>query len=534
MPAGEPHPSTLPGFRGRRDPERSVTRSRSERKKKRVKIEDVQPQDIPNPTEDNFPRRCITQLPNGVSHIYYTGKELMTSFSVIVKLFFLYIKCLTKCLNEQNRDSMRVHGTFTTVFKVWKDIATLPAVRDAVVNIFEQFMDIRLGNSDNRLIQALTERWWPTTHTFLFLCADIRVTPLDFTMLTLLPIGRYPTQVSYDDAWSILSNARQLLPNIDYNHIKSANVSIAHLKTYLTVEIHRKDNITIARAFILFMMGYLWFQTANDTVLLRYLAAVNDLDLAAQYDWGSAILASLYHGLDTAVTTGGAITGFVQLLPYWFYEYCEVGHPIVKEEVKYPVYPRLRAWERGNRRKTNDQATNLFIIGRYHIDHRTIEKITWEPWFDSAVSEIEDVTGEVRIPMDPPLSMSLHISPTTLHEMRQAGFVDCEQFVVGEVRETYVSYWAEQILEVGHMLTDSQRMGNLDLFGPSALRAGITPVVVTSASVHSLSQDFSLPGEAEGPDLGWHIQWIGRRENLLIARLRDLPPMSSSYGTEEL
>ncbi|KAF6166644.1 hypothetical protein GIB67_005506 [Kingdonia uniflora] len=372
MPEGEPHPSTLSGFRERIDPERSVTRSRSGRKKKQVKFEDVQPQDIPNPTEDNFPRICITQLPDGVSHIYYTGKELTVSFSVIAKLFFLYIKCLTKCLNEQNGDSMCVHGTFTTVFKVWKDIVTLPAVMDAVVNIFGQFMDIRLGNFDNRLIQALTERWWLTTHTFLFPCAEIGVTPLDFTMLTSLPIGQYSTQVPYDDAWSILSNVRQLLPNIDSSHIKSGNVSIAHLKTYLTVEIHREDDITIARAFILFMMGHLWFQTANDTVPLGYITAVNDLDLAAQYDWGSAILVSLYHGLDTVVTIGGAITGFVQLLP---------------------------------------------------------------------------VTGEVRIPLDPPLSMSPHISPATLHEMRQAGFVDCEQFVVGKVRETYASYWAEQISE---------------------------------------------------------------------------------------
>ncbi|KAF6135197.1 hypothetical protein GIB67_035268 [Kingdonia uniflora] len=331
MPEGDPHPSTLPGFRGTRDPECSVTRLRSGRKKKRVEFEDVQPQDIPNPTEDNFPRRCITQLP------------------------------------DANRDSMRVYDTFTAVFKVWKDIATLPAVRDAVVNICGQIMDIRLGNSNNRLIQ-----------------------------------------VPYDDTWSFLSNAGQFLSNIDSSHIKSGNVSIAHLRTYLTVEANREDDISIARAFILFMMGHLWFQTANDTVPLGYLAAVNDLDSAAQYDWGSAIHASLYHGLDTAVTTGGAITGFVQLLPYWFYEYCGVGHLIIKEE---------------------------------------------------------------------------------------AGFVDCGQFVVGEERKTYASYWAEQTSKVGHMLTDSQRMGNLDLFRPSALRAGITPVVVTSASVHSLSQDFSLPGE---------------------------------------
>ncbi|KAF6150911.1 hypothetical protein GIB67_000077 [Kingdonia uniflora] len=274
MPEGDPHPSTLPGFRGTRDPESSVTRSRSRRKKKRVEFEDVQPQDIPNPIEDNFPRRCITQLPDGVSYIYYTGKEL-----------------------------------------------TVP----------------------------------------------------------------------YDDTWSILSNARQLLTNIDSSHIKSGNVSIVHLRTYLTFEANRDDDITIASVFILFRMGHLWFQTANDTIPLGYLVAVNDLDSATQYDWGSTILVSLYHGLDTAVTTGGAITGIAQLLPYWFYEYCGVGHPIVKEEVKYPAYPRLRAREKGNKRKTNDQATNLFIIGRYHIDHRTVKTTTWEPWFDSTVSETEDV-----------------------------------------------------------------------------------------------------------------------------------------------
>ncbi|KAF6143971.1 hypothetical protein GIB67_017579, partial [Kingdonia uniflora] len=402
---GDPHPSTLSVFRGTRDPERSVTHSRSGRKKKRVEFEDVQPQDIPNPTKDNFLRRCITQLPDRVAHIYFTGKEL-----------------------------------------------TVP----------------------------------------------------------------------YDDTWSILSNARQLLPNIDSSHIKSGNVSITHLRTYLTVEADQEDDITIARAFIFFMMGHLWFQTVNDTVPFGYLTAVNDLDSAAQYDWGSAILASLYHSLDTAVTTGSAIIGFVQLLPYWFYE--------------------------------------------YHIDHRTVETITWEPWFDSTVSETEDVlnakllsrkriplqvpngnceyylgdrcwrqvTGEVRIPLDPPLSISPFISPAALHEMRQAGFVDCEQFVVGEVQETYASYWAEQILEVGHMLTNSQRMGNLDLFGPSALRVGIIPVVVMSASVYSLSQDFSFYGEAKGPDLGWHIEWTGRRERLPIARLRYPPPISLSYGAEEL
>ncbi|KAF6149105.1 hypothetical protein GIB67_038888 [Kingdonia uniflora] len=59
-------------------------------------------------------------------------------------------------------------------------------------------------------------------------------------------------------------------------------------------------------------------------------------------------------------------------------------------------------------------------------------------------------------------------------------------------------------------------------------------MVVTSAEVHSLSQDFTLLDEEEGLDPGWHMEWTGRREMFPIYSLRDPPPMSSSYGTYEL
>ncbi|KAF6167770.1 hypothetical protein GIB67_027548 [Kingdonia uniflora] len=157
---------------------------------------------------------------------------------------------------------------------------------------------------------------------------------------------------------------------------------------------------------------------------------------------------------------------------YWFYEYCRVGHPIVNEEVKFSAYLRLRAWVRGNRKKTNDQTTNLFILGRYHIDHRTIEMITWQPWLDSAVSELDNVRtasllSRKRMPLQVPngnceyylgdryWSMSLHLSLANLQAMRQAIFIDCEQFVSGEERETYASYWANQTRE------DAQRLQEL-------------------------------------------------------------------------
>ncbi|KAF6146120.1 hypothetical protein GIB67_015558 [Kingdonia uniflora] len=191
---------------------------------------------------------------------------------------------------------------------------------------------------------------------------------------------------------------------------------------------------------------------------------------------------------------------------YWLYEYCGVGHPIIKEEVKFSAYPCLRARKRGNKMKINDQEANLFMLGRYHIDHHIIETITWEPWLETTISEIEDVLtvkllSRKRIPLQ-----VLNENYEYYLEDRCWRFLDCEQLVIGEERGTYVSYWAEQTSEVGHPLIDSQRIGNIYQFGPTALKAGITPVVVSSAPVHSLSQDFSLPGDPKEQDPGWQIK----------------------------
>ncbi|KAF6151123.1 hypothetical protein GIB67_002375 [Kingdonia uniflora] len=86
-------------------------------------------------------------------------------------------------------------------------------------------------------------------------------------------------------------------------------------------------------------------------------------------EMGYAIIASLYYGLDTTVTTKGVITKFSQLLKYWFYEYCGVGQRIFKEALKFTFYSHLKAWEKGNRKKTNDQTANLFTLGKYFINH---------------------------------------------------------------------------------------------------------------------------------------------------------------------
>ncbi|KAF6163296.1 hypothetical protein GIB67_025160 [Kingdonia uniflora] len=90
--------------------------------------------------------------------------------------------------------------------------------------------------------------------------------------------------------------------------------------------------------------------------------------------------------------------------------------------------------------------------------------------------------------------MSQHLSPVDLEALRTFGFVGYNQFVMYESKMTYAEYYSSMTIEVGHLLTNLQRMENIDLFGVSALRSGITPVVITSAEEASCDPHSPLEG----------------------------------------
>ncbi|KAF6169123.1 hypothetical protein GIB67_038620 [Kingdonia uniflora] len=78
---------------------------------------------------------------------------------------------------------------------------------------FANFCSINAGNSDNRLIHALVERWWPSTHTFHFPCGELGFTLLDLIMLTGISFGR-GRELPYDKRYSKLEKAEKMFPGI--------------------------------------------------------------------------------------------------------------------------------------------------------------------------------------------------------------------------------------------------------------------------------------------------------------------------------
>ncbi|KAF6169014.1 hypothetical protein GIB67_038511 [Kingdonia uniflora] len=189
-----------------------------------------------------------------------------------------------------NRDELQCRGSSDKVLKWYRWITVYSTLKKLVDGMgFADFCSINAGNSDNRLIHALMERWWPSTHTFHFPCGELGFTPLDFVMLTGISFGR-GRELPYDERYSKLEEAEKMFPGI----------------------------------------------TSSD-MRYGYLAALTDYDIigASGFDWGTPIMAALYRGLnEVSVLKPGkvkkSITGFYVVLEYWFFEYYRVGMYLVK------------------------------------------------------------------------------------------------------------------------------------------------------------------------------------------------------------
>ncbi|KAF6169941.1 hypothetical protein GIB67_034333 [Kingdonia uniflora] len=204
---------------------------------------------------------------------------------------------------------------------------------------FAEFCSINAGNSDNRLIHALVERWWPSTHTFHFPCGELGFTPLDFVMLTGISFGR-GRELPYDERYFKLEEAKKIFPGITSSDMRYGNVTLSYVKKWqepLNQSNHNYNSemdIVYAREFIAYMMGNLFFSNGATSIRSGYLTALTDYD-ASGFDWGTPIMAALYRGFDeVSVLRPGkvkkSITRFYAVLEYWFFEYCRVGMHLVK------------------------------------------------------------------------------------------------------------------------------------------------------------------------------------------------------------
>ncbi|KAF6171580.1 hypothetical protein GIB67_018104 [Kingdonia uniflora] len=205
-----------------------------------------------------------------------------------------------------NQDEIQCRGSLDKVLKWYQWIAKYPTLKRLVDDMgFEEFLSIKTKNFDNRLIHALVERWWLSTHTFHFLCRKLGFTLLDFVMPTGL-FFMMGLELPYDDKYSMFEEAQTIFSEITTNDIRYSNITLAYLRTWkeaLNPELNNYNqdmDIVYVRAFIAYMMGNIFFSNASTSLSGGYLAALayHHIIGTSKIDWGILIMAALYRGLD--------------------------------------------------------------------------------------------------------------------------------------------------------------------------------------------------------------------------------------------
>ncbi|KAF6159043.1 hypothetical protein GIB67_032660 [Kingdonia uniflora] len=272
------------------------------------------------------------------------GKEITTLISTTMKTNkMFYTDYNGQDFIKRNRDELQCRGSLDKVLKWYRWIAVYPTLKKFVNDMgFAGFCSINARNSDNRLIHALVERWWPSTHTFHFPCGKLGFTLLDFVMLTGISFGR-GHELPYGEKYSKLEEVENMFSGITSFDMRYGNITLTYLKNWqkpLNQNLYSYDtemDIVYARAFIAYMMGNLFFSNGATSLRAGYLVALTDYNILGVlgFDWGIPIMAALYRGLDeVSVLRPGkvkkSISRFYVVLEYWFFEYCRVRMYLVK------------------------------------------------------------------------------------------------------------------------------------------------------------------------------------------------------------
>lgn len=189
--------------------------------------------------------------------------------------------------------------------------------------MFTNFMNIlgRKGVMDRCLLQALAERWWDTTHSFVLdEVGERTMTPMDFSAITGLPVcGK---TLKYDmEAHKNKTLVRKLfgapIANMGKLRISYSDIKKHYAKWKPKTE---AEEDILVRVFILTLLGTTLFNNKGHGVCLYYMPSLEKLDEIGTYNWGGAGLACLYRSMD-ALSRGCNSTG-----GYW--RAWEVSHDI--------------------------------------------------------------------------------------------------------------------------------------------------------------------------------------------------------------
>ena len=170
-----------------------------------------------------------------------------------------------------------------------------------------------LGNADKLLLQALTERWWDTTHTFHFdNVGELTITPKDFSALTGLQVcGQKVTweqQTPLTDDVIERYFGRQILNLLNADVSKTWGDLYGEYYNFKTRTKTEIDQLT--RVFLLALLGSVVCTDNTGFLNLGIMHCLSKIEHIGKYNWGGAGLGTMYKNMD-AMSRGRTTTGCI-------------------------------------------------------------------------------------------------------------------------------------------------------------------------------------------------------------------------------
>ncbi|KAF9595512.1 hypothetical protein IFM89_000600 [Coptis chinensis] len=100
-------------------------------------------------------------------------------------------------------------------------------------------------------------------------------------------------------------------------------------------------------AFLFYMVGQAFLKTGTSSIRLSLVMDLLDRLVMKDIDFGGAIYAYLFRGMDEVVRTKsskGQILGFSIILQYWWFEYAHTLNPIQDPLYNGDEVPKIKAW----------------------------------------------------------------------------------------------------------------------------------------------------------------------------------------------
>jgi len=205
-------------------------------------------------------------------------------------------------LQDSNR---RCWGSPNSIGTAWR--AAPDAVREFLLATpFGLFMSIipEHVQRSQRLIAALAERWFDTTHTFHWSWGEMTMTPLDVFVLTGIPAGGRPIEVSpmIRITEAGVEAALGWCPGgvgIPHGTLIERLRTGSHHTVHGGVQLSRQAVRQFARAMILLLIQECFVARGGDEVGLFWLVLLQDFSAIHTWDWSGLILSVLYESMDS-------------------------------------------------------------------------------------------------------------------------------------------------------------------------------------------------------------------------------------------